>query len=210
MVRAISAFLDFCYLVRRDTINTDTLDDIDRALERFHREREIFRSTGVRKGANAFSLPRQHSLSHYHYLIEEFAAPNGLCSSITESKHIKAVKQPWRRSSRFEALGQMLITNQRLDKLAAARVDYAARGLLVGPCTNLPAFVLEENAESARKDAAADAEECIEDFHGSVEDVGTGDGQPTDDDVESDVILARTPGKLIQNNRAFSYTNVCM
>jgi len=62
-------------------------------------------------------------------LIREFGAPNGLCSSITESKHIKAVKEPWRRSSRFEALGQMLLTNQRLDKLAAARVDFKARGM---------------------------------------------------------------------------------
>ncbi|KAF8953940.1 hypothetical protein BDZ97DRAFT_1678489, partial [Flammula alnicola] len=44
--------------------------------------------------------------------VQEFGAPGGLCSSITESRHITAVKKPWRRSSRFEALGQMLITNQ--------------------------------------------------------------------------------------------------
>ncbi|KAJ7678406.1 hypothetical protein B0H17DRAFT_109703 [Mycena rosella] len=43
--------------------------------------------------------------------------PNGLCSSITESKHIKAVKEPWRRSSRFNALLQMLTTISRLDKV---------------------------------------------------------------------------------------------
>ncbi|KZP05117.1 hypothetical protein FIBSPDRAFT_766326, partial [Athelia psychrophila] len=59
-----------------------------------------------------------------------FGAPNGLCSSITETKHIRAVKEPWRRSSRFNALGQMLVTNQRLDKLAAMRVDFARRGML--------------------------------------------------------------------------------
>jgi hypothetical protein len=44
------------------------------------------------------------------------------------------VKEPWRRSSRFEALSQMLLTNQRLDKLAAARVDFANRGMLKGTC----------------------------------------------------------------------------
>ena len=38
-------------------------------------------------------------------------------TSITENKHIFAAKKPWRRSSRFEALGQMLLTNQRLEKL---------------------------------------------------------------------------------------------
>ena len=61
-----------------------------------------------------------------------FGAPNGLCSSMTEAKHIKAVKEPWRRSSRYEALGQILLTNQRQDKLAAARVDFTSRGMLDG------------------------------------------------------------------------------
>jgi hypothetical protein len=77
-----------------------------------------------------FSLPRQHALVHYSRLIQEFGAPNGLCSSITESRHITAVKRPWRRSNRFNALGQMLLTNQRLDKLGLARVDFVARGML--------------------------------------------------------------------------------
>jgi len=44
--------------------------------------------------------------------------------------HITAVKKPWRRSSRFEALGQMLLTNQRLDKLAATKADFISRGML--------------------------------------------------------------------------------
>lgn len=120
--------MDFCYLVRRSVITEDTLAEIDQALSRFHRERTVFEEAGVRP--DGFSLPRQHSLSHYRQLIQMFGAPNGLCSSITESKHIAAVKEPWRRSSRFEALGQMLVTNQRLDKLAALHVDLAKRGML--------------------------------------------------------------------------------
>ncbi|KAJ6620203.1 hypothetical protein B0H10DRAFT_2163625 [Mycena sp. CBHHK59/15] len=130
MLRAFSAFLDFCYLVRRNIVDEVTLDAIDAALARYHQERVIFVESGVCPG---FCLPRQHSLTHYRYLIQEFGAPNGLCSSITESKHIKAVKQPWRRSSRFEALSQMLTINDRLDKLAAARVDFTARGMMAGP-----------------------------------------------------------------------------
>ena len=129
MVRAISAFMEFCYLARQSQIDEDTLVQMDAAVTHFHREREIFRDTGVRED---FSLPCQHSLGHYRRLIQLFGAPNGLCSSITESKHIKAVKEPWRRSSRNEPLGQMLLTNQRLDKLAAARVNFASRGMLDG------------------------------------------------------------------------------
>ena len=79
-----------------------------------------------------FALPRQHSLVHYFSLVRAFGAPNGLCSSITESKHIKAVKEPWQQSNHYEALGQMLLTNQRLDKLAAARIDFTHRGMLDG------------------------------------------------------------------------------
>jgi len=131
MVRAFSAFLDFCYIVRREALTEDDLAQLQDALDRFHQFREVFRATGV---VLSFSLPRQHSLQHYSLMIRLFGAPNGLCSSITESKHIKAVKEPWRRSNRYRALGQMLLTNQRLDKIAAARSDFEARGMLQGSC----------------------------------------------------------------------------
>jgi hypothetical protein len=121
MVRAFEAYLDFCYLVRRNVLTEDTLQAIDQAVARFHQYREVFRTEGVREN---FSLPRQHAIVHYRPHIENFGAPNGLCTSITESKNIIAVKKPWCRSSKYNALGQMLITNQRLDKLAAARVDF--------------------------------------------------------------------------------------
>ncbi|KAH9829482.1 uncharacterized protein C8Q71DRAFT_406693 [Rhodofomes roseus] len=73
-----------------------------------------------------------HALDHYIRHIQQFGAPNGLCSSMTEAKHIKAVKEPWRRSNRFRPLGQMLLTNQRLDKLAGMRRDFERRGMLEG------------------------------------------------------------------------------
>jgi len=133
MVRAFAAYLDFCYIVRRPILNEDTLDELDDALKRFHQYRTIFQETGVR-GPEGLSLPRQHAMTHYREHIPAFGAPNGLCSSITESKHIKAVKKPWRRSSRFNALGQMLLTNQRLDKLAAAHVNFNHRHMLTGTC----------------------------------------------------------------------------
>ncbi|KAJ6626686.1 hypothetical protein B0H10DRAFT_1941690 [Mycena sp. CBHHK59/15] len=97
-------------------IDEDTLCAINRAVAQFHVTREIFRT--VRP--DRFSLPHQHSMVHYHPLIQAFGAPNGLCSSITESKHIKAVKEPYRHLSRKRPLSQIILTNQHLDKLAAA------------------------------------------------------------------------------------------
>lgn len=129
MVQAISSFLEFCYLVRRSVLDDKDIALIEKAVADFHRDRVAFKEV---RGPNRsdYSLPRQHSIVHYAYLIREFGAPNGLCSSITESKHIKAVKEPWRRSNKHDPLGQILLTNQRLDKLAALRIDLTAKGLL--------------------------------------------------------------------------------
>ena len=131
-MRTFRAFLEFCYIVRRDIITEKTLLELTDALGRFHQYRAVFVDLGIQP--DGISLPRQHSLVHYHAAIRAFGTPNGLCSSITESKHIVAVKEPWRRSNRHKALGQMLLTNQRLDKLAAAYVDFTDRGMLEGTC----------------------------------------------------------------------------
>ena len=48
------------------------------------------------------------------------------------TKHKSAVKRPWRRSSRCEALKQILRTNERNDKLSSAYVDFRQRGMLEG------------------------------------------------------------------------------
>jgi hypothetical protein len=128
MPRSIRAFLEFCYIARWNVIDTSSLGELEEALSRFHHYRKIFEECGV--CTQGFNLPRQHFLIHYAALIRAFGAPNGLCSSITESKHIKAVKQPWRRSSHYKALGQMLLTNARLDKIAACRADFVSRGML--------------------------------------------------------------------------------
>lgn len=109
------------------------MKDIEDALARFHHYRECFRSGEV-PVVSSFSLPQQHAVKHYPELIRLFGAPNGLCSSITECAHIKAVKEPYRRSNKYKAIGQMLLTNQRLDKLASCRAHFASRKMLEGTC----------------------------------------------------------------------------
>ena len=172
MLRAVSSFMEFCYLVRRSVLDEDDIDEINQTVMRFHQECEIFEREGVRP--DGISLPRQHSLVHYAYLITEFGAPNGLCSSITESKHIKAVKEPWRRSNHHNALSQMLLTNQRLDKLAASRVDFQARGMLKAPLLDYGSSPLVPDL---------------------VQDVDDDDGGAIDTrDILGEVTLARMPG----------------
>ncbi|KAH9049031.1 hypothetical protein EDB84DRAFT_1593342 [Lactarius hengduanensis] len=102
MVHCIAAFMDACYIAH---------------------------CTGARI---SLSLPRQHALEHFYNAIHLFGSPNGLCSSITESKHIRAVKEPWRRSSRYLALTQMLRTLLRMDKMSVLRQRLQDSGMLRG------------------------------------------------------------------------------
>jgi hypothetical protein len=104
--------------------------------------------------------------------MKEFGAPGGVCSSITESRHITAVKKPWRRSNRYEALGQILLMNQRLDKLAAARVDFIDRGMLP------PTIFRPQNRLAPKKDRDAEDSDDDEDQNLEI--------------VEGNVVLART------------------
>ncbi|KAJ7032729.1 hypothetical protein C8F04DRAFT_1396392 [Mycena alexandri] len=148
MVKCLAAFMDFCNTVRRNSITTDAFANLKAQLARLHEDRVVFINCGVR---DEISLPRQHSLVHYIPSIILFGSSNGLCSSITESKHIKAVKEPWRRSSWYNALAQMLIILTRLDKLAALRTTLKLRGMLSGRASSYPAQSLTEtNPNSLR------------------------------------------------------------
>ncbi|KAK0439300.1 uncharacterized protein EV420DRAFT_1623207 [Desarmillaria tabescens] len=127
IMKALSAFMDFCYLVRRSDFSESSLHKVQDTIQRYHHYHEAFKVSGVQED---FSLPCQHAIIHYPSHIMEFGAPNGLCSSITESRHITAVKKPWQQSNRYDALSQMLLTNQRLDKLSALHTDLVQRGLV--------------------------------------------------------------------------------
>lgn len=130
IIDSFCAFLDFCYLIRQDSINDNTLLQIQECLEHFYHCCAIFEVLGV--CPNGFTLPRQHSPAHYPHLIHMFSVPNSLCSSITESKHIPSTKKPYHQSNHCNALEQILLTNQQLDKLAAACVNFKSRGMLRG------------------------------------------------------------------------------
>ena len=179
MVRCLSVFLDACYIARRQDIDATALNNFEAALDEFFKLREVFCTLGARPAG--FALPRQHSLVHYRRQVEDFSAPGGLCSSITESRHITAVKKPWRRSNCFEALGQMLLTNQRLDKLAAMRSDFAKQGMLPAGHTT-PRNTMHPHASKPSRP-------CGNDSKG--DDKGPVEGEV----VMGHVVLARTRGK---------------
>ena len=139
MMKALWSFLEFCYIAHHNVHDMQSLKELEDALQHYHHHRKIFLDTGVQNG---FNLPHQHALVHYTNAIHLFSTLNGLCLSITESKHMKAVKEPWWQSSCFDGLGQMLLTNQHIDKLAEARADFTRWGILQGTCLLLILFKL--------------------------------------------------------------------
>lgn len=179
MIQCISSFLDFCYLARRSSHTTESLNMMQSALDRFCNTRKGFIDAGV--CPQSVSLPRQHSLLHYIPGIRLFGSPNGLCSSITESKHIHAVKRPYRRSNRFKALRQILLINQRQDKLSAARRHFLSKGL---------PLIRHRNRSLIQNPLP-----LIQKHHRDEEDVGAVEGNH-EDITTTHLVLCRTPGKL--------------
>ncbi|KAH9979150.1 hypothetical protein BJV74DRAFT_900472 [Russula compacta] len=161
MVKCLAAFLDFCYIVWRNAITAEDLVELQHTLDRFHTHCEVFIGTAGVTGER-ISLPHQHSLMHYIRCIILFSSPNGLCSSITESKHIKAVKEPWRRSSRFKALKQMLVTISQMDKLSTASRAHTELGMMDGT-TSLYTAMIQRGEKPQPRTAAADEEEDDDD-----------------------------------------------
>ena len=134
IVKTFATFLKFYYIARRNVITDDSLNQLNAALYKFHESHWVFLGMVREDGPSGFSLPQQHSMVHYHDHIKNFGSPNGLCLSITESKHIAVVKRPWRRSNKHAALSQMLKVNERLNKLAATWADFTTRGMLTDSC----------------------------------------------------------------------------
>lgn len=165
MIRAIREFIDFSYLIRREVIDEDVLDAIDGCIERFHRYRECFKAMNV-LGKRGFNLPRQHSLVHYRSLIQQFGAPNGLSTSIMESKHKESVKNVWRRSNRYNATEQMAKMVERTEKMKAQRVQYERAKMITAK---------DRRPTKRRRQSALDEQEHIVDNGESSDEDGEGD-----------------------------------
>ena len=76
MVCALSAFLDFCYLVHCSVLNEVTLDAINAAIDHFHQEHSIFITSGIHVHL---------SLLHY-YLVCQMGCAHQLQSQSTSEQ----------------------------------------------------------------------------------------------------------------------------
>ncbi|KAH8985851.1 hypothetical protein EDB86DRAFT_2809966, partial [Lactarius hatsudake] len=92
-----------------------------------------------------------------------FGSPNRLCSSITESKHIKAVTEPWCWSSQYKALSQMLQVLPRLEKISALHCLFVLlRMLKETSASNMAGTTVEDSQEDLTPLAADEDGDPIE------------------------------------------------
>jgi len=141
MVQAIATFTD----AHQNAISLSALKHFHDCVDWFHRLSDIFVVSSVHA---LISLPCQYALFHYYLSIQLFGSPNGLCSSITKSKHIKDVKEPWRCSSHYKALNQMLRTILWLDKMAALCQIFVKQGMMADTTSSYMARIEEVVAPS--------------------------------------------------------------
>jgi len=189
--------MECCYIVRRNVITTSDLEEFEQNLAQFNNLRDVFIRASIRE---SISLPRQHALVHYRTKIELFGSPNGTCSSLTESQHKGAVKEPWRCSSHFNALPQMVKTISRLTKLAALRHIFQNRGMLDGTVSEYALALANDNLPAILPYGAHDDE------NGSEGDSDDDDGGPSSaPQALAQVTLAVTQGPWNVYGKCYDY-----
>ncbi|KAF7799077.1 hypothetical protein EIP86_010307 [Pleurotus ostreatoroseus] len=105
-IRATRALLDFLYLSQYRSHSTETLEYMEKALDDFHRNKQVFINLGARDG-NHFNLPKLHSLQHYIDCIKLFGTTNNYDTALSERLHIDFVKEAYRSSNKKDAIVQM-------------------------------------------------------------------------------------------------------
>ncbi|ESK85529.1 hypothetical protein Moror_10072 [Moniliophthora roreri MCA 2997] len=93
IVSCLSAFIELCYIARKNMITSVDLQQYDSLLIEYHEKRLVFLKKEVQIVVKKLSPSCQHALGHFVESIHNFGAPNSTCSSITENKHIESVKE---------------------------------------------------------------------------------------------------------------------
>jgi hypothetical protein len=118
-IRAARAFLDFMYLAQYETHTTNTLHQLASALKSWHAHRDIFISSDAYPQKDFSRIPKMHSMEHYDECIHLFGTTDNYNSGVFERLHIDYAKRAWEASNKRDAMPQMIIWLERLEKVNA-------------------------------------------------------------------------------------------
>ncbi|KAJ7060379.1 hypothetical protein C8F01DRAFT_988880 [Mycena amicta] len=114
LLRAVRAILDFLYLSQYPVHTTATLKKLDDALDRFHANKSIFVTLGIREH---FNFPKLHNISHESMFIKLYGTADNYNTEYTERLHIDFAKDAYRASNRKDEYFQMTLWLERKEKI---------------------------------------------------------------------------------------------
>ncbi|KAF8872990.1 hypothetical protein BD779DRAFT_1613730 [Infundibulicybe gibba] len=114
IVRAVRALLDFAFLAQYPIHSTTTLEQLGDALNRFHKDMEVFVDLGIQTDMNFAKL---HSLRHYITMITYFGTTDNYNTEYTERLHIDLAKDAYRATNHRDEYSQMTIWLERKEKI---------------------------------------------------------------------------------------------
>ncbi|KAJ3549253.1 hypothetical protein NM688_g5199 [Phlebia brevispora] len=106
VILAVRAVLDFIYYAHFETHTEESLQNLDRAWQAFHRYKHVFLRNGARKQP-AFNIPKLHSMIHYVRSIRLLGTADGYSTESPERLHIDFAKLGYRASNRKQYISQM-------------------------------------------------------------------------------------------------------
>ena len=114
LVRAVRAILDFCYIVQYPSQTSETICQLDAALDRFHANKSIFIDLGIRTN---FNIPKLHSMIHYPPSMERIGTSDNTNTEYTERLHIDLAKDAYQATNRKDEYPQMTKWLERKEKI---------------------------------------------------------------------------------------------
>jgi len=119
LLRAVRSILDFLYLSQLPVHTSETLKQLQAALDRFHNNKSIFVDLGIREN---FNIPKLHSLQHYISCIESLGTTDNYNTESTERLHIDFAKDAYRATNHKDEYAQMTLWLERREKVLLHQV----------------------------------------------------------------------------------------
>ncbi|KAG8730562.1 hypothetical protein FRC10_002603, partial [Ceratobasidium sp. 414] len=143
-IEMVHVALDFMYYAHAAQLTTDDLEELEYALQTFHRLKKVVVRAGIFEGLWRFdNIPKIHMLLHYAEQTRELGTPDGFNTESPEHLHIIYAKTPYRASNKVAPTRQMIKFIEHQDAL---RIHKAYLNSMFGPSLE---DCLEDDAEDA-------------------------------------------------------------
>ncbi len=110
ILKAMRAYMDFIYLAQYESHDTHTLRYLDKALQKFHQNKQAISISGARDGPRRqgkFNIQKLELMQHVTHLICLLGSVDQFTADQTERCHITMAKIPYRATNKKEYSTQM-------------------------------------------------------------------------------------------------------